>query len=179
MTAGSSCVLLFACAQVLPDVTVDASVPSPLVAPEGQALLVFYRPKDFRERVNVMDTSGRFVTTVAHGTFVAIAVPPGQRDFVVFVSPNNGRPLRTTLAAGQIAPIEIGIDVGFWSMNIRVNAHGSLAALEGLQATMPADLRRAENVLHDTWNVPAVLERAKARYAGLSDEERAACTLAP
>jgi hypothetical protein len=171
--------MLTACAGMIPDVTVDARVSSPLEAPDGRALIVFYEPKGLGFRGNVMDTSGRYVTSVAVGTYVPISVPPGQYDFVVFGGPREVRPLRATVIAGQIAVVEILIEPGFWAPNMSVNAHGSISALNDLQATLPVDTFRAEMVLHDTWNVSSVVERATERYSHMTDAERAVCTITP
>lgn len=162
---------------VIPDITINATVPSPMVAPAGQAMLVFVRPRDVGFQVNVMDTEGRFVTTVARGTFVPIVMAVGAHDFVVFISPWTARPLRTTLTEGKV--YFVGIDwTGFWTPILNVHAHRPETIVDGLKAAIPADVDRAQNVLHDTWNVKAVIDRAQAHYDQASADERAACTIA-
>src|SRR4051794_40052520 len=79
---------LLHCARPPPEVVIDARLPSALHAPSGRALLVFVRVPGLPGlEVNVADSEGRIVTSVPAASYVPVAIAPGQRELLVFMSP--------------------------------------------------------------------------------------------
>jgi hypothetical protein len=168
---------LVGCAKLIPDITIDARVPSPIAAPDGKALMVFFQPEDRLMRANVMDTEGRFITNVAPGTFVGISMDPGAHDLVVFLTPKIARLLKTKLTAGRVHFVGIDAQSGWWGPSLDVHVGRAASDLEGLKAVMPADVERAQIVMHDTWDVRGVIDRATRSYDEASAAERVAFTI--
>jgi hypothetical protein len=113
---------LGACASTSARFMAEVAPPQPIVAPPGQAMVVFVRPSNlaFAVSANILDESGRFLGDIPAKGHFAAPMPPGRHMLVIWAE--NTDAMTVNLLPGRIYFVEVYASMGAWSAHMHLRA---------------------------------------------------------